>query len=437
MQTSLPNCASLFILFVGFSSTNTSPASAQAFTILHTLTQTSASGPYTNGDGAGLSAELLLSGDRLYGTAVGGGQWGNGTVFALSVDGTVFTTLHSFSAASDSLSNVKNNDGANPYAGLILSGNTLYGTAEYGGTYGNGAVFAIKTDGTGFTNLHSFTALNANDLSNGDGANPHAGLMLSSNVLYGTTVNGGTHAYGSVFGVSTDGTSFTNLHNFFDLHDGANPYAGLIISGNTLYGTTLRGGLYGNGAVFAMRTDGTGFTDLHSFKVGDGFNPFAGLVLSGNTLYGTTENGGRNNYGTVFAVNTNGTGFTNLYNFNGSDGFAPQASLILSGNTLYGTTTYGGNAGNGTVFAINTDGTGFAILHGFTATVGTKGGYGINSDGGYPVGGVILLGNTLYGTTHIGGSSGSGTLFSLLLPPPQLRITRSAANLNLTWPTNA
>ena len=50
-------------------------------------------------------------------------------------------------------------DGSYPYAGLILSGNTLYGTTIDGGSSGNGTVFAVNTDGTGFTNLHSFTAL--------------------------------------------------------------------------------------------------------------------------------------------------------------------------------------------------------------------------------------------------------------------------------------
>jgi len=36
------------------------------------------------------------------------------------------------------------------------SGNTLYGTAAIAGISGNGTVFALKTDGTGFTNLYSF-----------------------------------------------------------------------------------------------------------------------------------------------------------------------------------------------------------------------------------------------------------------------------------------
>src|SRR5438270_518090 len=86
-----------------------------------------------------------------------------------------FTTLHSFN----------HSDGANPLAGLVLSGNTLYGTAQSGGSSGYGTVFAVNTDGTGFTNLHSFTARNTFG-ANSDGANPAAGLVLSGNTLYGT-----------------------------------------------------------------------------------------------------------------------------------------------------------------------------------------------------------------------------------------------------------
>jgi len=66
-----------------------------------------------------------------------------------------FTTLHSFTA----LSGITNRDGAFPYAGLILSGNTLYGTAYIGGSANNGTVFRVNTDGSSFTNLHSFSAL--------------------------------------------------------------------------------------------------------------------------------------------------------------------------------------------------------------------------------------------------------------------------------------
>ena len=174
----------------------------------------------------------------------------NGTLFSISADGTRFTILHSFSG---------NSDGANPQAGLFLSGNTLYGTTQYGGSSGNGTVFVVSTNGAGYTNLYSFSN------GNSDGANPAAGLILSGDVLFGTTANGGSADAGTVFAVTTDGTGFTNLYSFTDGNDGAYPAAGLVLSGNSLYGTTSSGGSEYGGTVFAIHTDGTGLTNLHSF----------------------------------------------------------------------------------------------------------------------------------------------------------------------------
>src|SRR5438477_473785 len=117
-----------------------------------------------------------------------------------------FTTVHSFTArVANSLYYYTNSDGSRPIAGLITnsSGTTLYGTAAYGGSSGGGTVFALNTDGTGFTNLHNFT-------NGSDGADPQAGLILSGNTLYGTAYNGGSSGLGTVFAVHTDGTGFTN-----------------------------------------------------------------------------------------------------------------------------------------------------------------------------------------------------------------------------------
>ena len=139
----------------------------------------------------------------------------------------------------------------------------------------------------------------------------------------------------------------------------------------------------GLGLIPAGRVTAQTFTNLHSFNYSDEGNPQAGLILSGTTLYGTTT-GGSWDQGTVFAVSTDGTGFTNLYSFTAysiflsanSDGANPQAGLILSGNTLYGTAGYGGSSGDGTVFALNTDGTGFTSLYSFTTLNNST-----NSDG--------------------------------------------------------
>src|SRR5882724_4689460 len=164
-----------------------------------------------------------------------------------------FTNLYSFTGGSD---------GGVPYASLVLSGNTLYGTASGGGSSGNGTVFAVNTDGSGFTNLYGFTGGN-------DGSAPYAGLILSSNTLYGTTAFGGSSGNGTVFAVNTDGSGFTNLYGFTGGNDGGAPAASLILSSNTLYGTASGGGGSGNGTVFAVNTDGSGFTNLYGFTGGN------------------------------------------------------------------------------------------------------------------------------------------------------------------------
>src|SRR5439155_1221025 len=117
------------------------PIAAQTFTTLHSFTMggNNSSGFYTstNSDGAYPLASLILSGSTLYGTAAQGGSSGYGTVFAVNTDGTGFRNLHSFAATSGSFP-YGNSGGASPFAGLILSGSTLYGTASAGGSSGSG-----------------------------------------------------------------------------------------------------------------------------------------------------------------------------------------------------------------------------------------------------------------------------------------------------------
>ena len=421
---------------------------AQVFTTLHSFTATSGSEGFngTNSDGYFVFRGLLLSGNTLYGAAQVGGSGGCGTIFAVNTNGTGFTTLYSFTTTSVTKGNYRtgtNSDGVFPNGGLILSGNTLYGTAQDGGSSGWGTVFAVNTDGTGFTNLHNFTATSGSAGggygTNSDGAYPFDGLLLSGNTLYGTAQCGGSSGWGTVFALNTDGTGFTVLHTFTATtgsaggdginKDGANPVGGLILSGSTLYGTAIQGGNSGWGTVFALNTDGTGFTTLHSFTDGsDGGYPWDSLILSGNTLYGTAAVGGSSGWGTVFAVNTNGTGFRNLHSFTGgSGGTYPKGGLILSGNILYGTAFYSSaSSGNGIVFAVNTNGTSFTILHAFAVPPNQE---------AYPAPELVLSGTTLFGVSLGDGAYDHGTVFSLSYPSPRLTIMPSGTNVNLTWPS--
>jgi uncharacterized repeat protein (TIGR03803 family) len=400
------------------------PVAAQTFRTLHSFTGSI--------DGALPYAGVILSSNRLFATTSQGGSSNHGSVIVVNTDGTGFTTLHSFNGI----------DGYYPIGALILSGNTLYGTTANGGE-NSGTVFRLNTDGSGFTNLYNFTGA-------ADGLAPSS-LILSGSKLYGTTE--GTSALpgpgqlGSVFTLNTDGTGFNTLYSFIGGTDGAYPH-GLVLLSNTLYGATAGDDISIPSTVFAINTDGTGFTNIYVFTPAheplltnlDGTNPGAELVISGNILYGTAAVGGVYGQGTVFRLNTDGSAFTNLHSFTStsalypyrnSDGANPNR-LTLQGNTLYGVANSGGDYGYGTVFTVNTDGTDFATHYSFTEHSGPV---DTNTDGEFPLGQLAVDGSTLYGTANLGGGSGFGTIFRITLPP-QLTIISSGADVVLIWPAN-
>ncbi|HEV2331269.1 MAG TPA: choice-of-anchor tandem repeat GloVer-containing protein [Verrucomicrobiae bacterium] len=374
-------------------------------TTLHQFQDPQLSNVSTNGDGAQSRAGLILSGRSFYGTASAGGTNGRGTVFTINTDGTGFRSLGVTANGS--------------WAGLSLSGSILFGiTSTYvaagdGDYYGSGPseIFSVNTDGSDFTNLVTV----GYSLVKG-------GMALSGNILYGTTEDGGSLELGTVFTATTNGAGPTNLYSF-DYTTGASPVAGPILSGNTLYGTTESGGGPGYGTVYAINTDGSGFNNIFDFSGTNGSSPVGSVVLSGSRLYGVTAGDKIRGCGTIFAVNADSSGFTNLYIFSGYDGTLPQGNLILWGNTLYGTTSSGGSGGYGTVFSINTDGSDFTTLYNFSGA----------NDGADPYGGLLLSGNTLYGTTSCGGNSGSGTVFALSVGPIPLNVTPDGSNAVLTW----
>jgi uncharacterized repeat protein (TIGR03803 family) len=167
---------------------------------------------------------------------------------------------------------------------------------------------------------------------------------------------------------------------------------------------------------------------LKNFTGGDGWSPWGDLVLTGSTLYGTRCSGGSTGNGAVFKVNTDGSGYAVLKSFFGTDGDQLYAGLVLGGTTLYGTTGYGDTGNCGVVFKVNTDGSGFAVLKSFTG-----------SDGDYPAAGLVLAGSTLYGTTYGGGSWAHGVVFSLAgiaVTPPAITkppLTRTAEAGTAPW----
>jgi uncharacterized repeat protein (TIGR03803 family) len=202
-------------------------------TVLYSFTQ-------AGGDGQRPLAGLVRNaqGD-LYGTTALGGASNAGTIFRVDATGKE-TVLHSFNVI----------DGYLPMSSLVrdAQGN-LYGATYSGGKGfegGNGVVFKLNKTGKE-TVLYRFPA------SGKRGYHPQDGLVRDGQGnLYGTTEYGGIFGFGAVFKVDKTGKQ-TLLYSFAGKQaDGANPSAGLVqdAEGN-LYGTTT-GGSFLSGTVFKV-----------------------------------------------------------------------------------------------------------------------------------------------------------------------------------------
>jgi uncharacterized repeat protein (TIGR03803 family) len=362
---------------------------------------------------------IQTSDGNLYGTTLFGSNdtrycstesgWGCGTIFEISTAGTL-TTLYTFCSLLDC------SDGGGPWTGVVQgTDGDLYGTTTVGGSNGGGTVFKITLEG-GFRTLHDFCS----EADCGDGSNPYAGLVQATNGnFYGTTTINGAHNVGTVFEITPAG-KFTVLYSFCSqagCSDGETPQGALIQAKNgNLYGTTLRGGVYGAGTIFEITLAGKLIT-LYSFDYKDGANPYTGLMQASNgDIYGTTEAGGTRNNGTVFEITAAGK-LKTIYNFcvktYCSDGAIPASILVQGTNgNLFATTYLGGNNSRGTVFEITTAGK-LTTLYSFCSQTDC-------TDGANPYAGVIQATNgVLYGTTYQGGDVsctspyGCGSIFSL------------------------
>lgn len=99
-------------------------------------------------NGSGPNGSLISDGAFLYGMTYQGGAMSAGTVFKIKPNGKGFSTLLEFTVTTNAWE---------PSGSLILSGNKLYGMSLYGGDASSGVVFKINTDGNGFKKLWEFS----------------------------------------------------------------------------------------------------------------------------------------------------------------------------------------------------------------------------------------------------------------------------------------
>jgi len=352
--------------------------------------------PVTGVTGGGAYAGLLRGSDgRLYGTLSSSGSFGQ--IFAINPDGTDFQSLGTLSSTT----------GSAPIGALLETGGKLFATTFNNGASSQGSIVSVHPDGTGLQNVHSFAG------NPSDGAKPFSGLLLASDgKFYGTTSSGGASNGGCVYAINSDGTGFSIVLSFAAGSDPTSPVIEVPASSGKLYGTTSAGGANGKGRIFAVSKNGSSPVTLHDFAGADGQTPYDGLTLaSDGYLYGTTSAGGANGKGTLFRIaTTGGTSFQTLHDFTGADGDNPVYGGLLqaSDGRLYGVTNVGGDHNKGTLFRIDVGGGNFQVLHSFAGT-----------DGQSPYGRLLETSpGTFNGTTQNGGTTAKGVIFKLVMPAP-------------------
>lgn len=244
----------------------------------------------------------------------------------------------------------------------------------------------------------------------GSGLYPEGELRFDAvGNLYGVTDIGGEgNCYGGcgvAYKLARSGSNWTlsAAYYFQGAADGGEPNGLIFDSAGNLYGTAALGGSGGGGTVFELTPSGTTFTEntLYSFATPNGSLPQSGLTFdSSGNLYGSTGYSSSFYAGTIFGMTPSDSGWnlTTLYTLPSQYGGPYLAPLVIDGEgDLLGTSADFGGSGQGGVFKL-TNGSGgwsFTSLYSFTG----------GSDGGQPVGSVVLDTNgSMYGVASSGGS---------------------------------
>jgi len=336
-----------------------------------------------------------------------------GTIYKVSTNGSGFAVIHQFTVASEGLF---------PVGRVVVSGNTIYGVTTQGGTNlnnfrgGDGVIYRMDTNGSNFSVLRWL------DGTAGDGYQPRFGMVLVGSTLYGTTSGGGVYDNGAVFKINTNGTGYQNIHSFEPATEGSQPMSELTLIGNTLFGTTPFGGFaeLNGGMLFKLGLDGSGFSVLYTFT--NLFSVFSEAVNAltpvGNALYGVGYDYNASK-SSIYKINTNGSGFQIISQLPSGSNFS--GVLTWTGAELLG--AWFGPDSTGGIFQVKTNGTGYRALKDF----------GTNSSS--RVVDLCWVGPTVYGNAF-NSINNDGAVFSLDVRP-RLASVVAGSNVKISWPRYA
>ena len=339
---------------------------------------------------------------KIYGVASYGGLRNAGVSFKMDLNGTNFELCHQF---------LFHSEGSGPTGRLAYVAqnnalfNRVYGICYGEGLYERGSLFTLFPD---VPNSHRIVKQFKPD----NGSNPSAIIVGSDQKLYGTFTNQGTDGSttytGSVYSINpANNDTFSFVKGFTAATTDLLQPIGTVLeaSNGFLYGTTISGGASNLGGVFKVKKDGTSYQTVKAFTATDGSSAVGDLIQDTATglIYGVTQAGGSSNGGTIFSINpAAGDNFQVIYNVPASTYF--NGGLMVLNDSLYGTSAGGGIGGYGILYRIKKDGsTAHVVLKNFNST-----------DGGGPQG--YLAKNTdgfIYGATSWGAVENGGSLYKV------------------------
>jgi uncharacterized repeat protein (TIGR03803 family) len=249
------------------------------------------------------------------------------------------------------------------------------------------------------------------------GANPDGSPLVQAGdgTLYGTTVRGGIFGGGTVFRINSAGV-LTTIHHF-DFP--GSPFGLIQAEDGFMIGMTSHGGVAYQGSIFRMDRAGV-LTTLHSFScdTGEGCYPEVPLVQAADGFF----------YGSagkmMFRMDSTGN-FTNFHSVACSGRCGSVSALIQASDGFFYGTTSGENAGtswySGSLFRMDATGTVTTLARGIfgaaliQATDGSF--YGVTNRGGSDGSVFRMEANGVYTTLHRFncGSDGGCQPFSALV----------------------
>jgi hypothetical protein len=369
----------------------------------------------------GLSGAVSTS-NSLYGSTANDVVGGSG-VTALSNGNYVVSSTQWSNGATAQVGAATWANGATGLAGAVSTSNSLYG-ATANDVVGRSGVMALSNGNyvVSSPNWNNGATSQVGAVTWANGANGLAGVVSTSNSLYGTTANdqvgvGGVTALtnGNYVVRSTYWSNgATALVGAVTWANGAAGLAGVVSTSNSLYGTTANDqvGISGVTALsngnYVVRSTywSNGATALvGAVTWANGAAGLAGVVSTSNSLYGTTANDRVGISGVTALSNGNyvvgstqwSNGATAVGAVTWANGAAGLAGVVSTSNSLYGTTTNDRVGGSGVTALSN----GNYVVgssqwnNGATSHVGAV----TWANGAAGLAGVVSTSNSLYGST--------------------------------------